>query len=91
MAGIGLGLLGRVAPGAGLWNLLAGLFLLAAIVLALSLLRLASRLVPDLAVFPDLFDHPNSRERWCASCGHPTTRSGPCTTCGAAPSRPRRA
>ena len=83
--GIGFGLLGRVAPGAGLWNLLAGLFLLAAIVLALSLLRLATRLVPSLEPFPDLFDPPNARERWCDTCGHPTVRSGPCTACGATP------
>ena len=84
-AGIAFGILGRVLPGASTWNLLAGIGFLAAIVLGLSLLRLASRLMPSLTPFPDLFDAPNGRERWCATCGHPTPSAGPCTTCGATP------
>lgn len=84
-AGIALGVLGRVLPGASTWNLLAGLAFLAAIALGLSLLPVARRVLPGLADFPDLFDRPNSRERWCATCGHPTLRNGPCATCGAAP------
>ncbi len=91
-AGIAFGVLGRVLPGASAWNLLAGSCFLVAIALGLSLLRLASRLMPSLARFPDLFDPPNARERWCASCGHPTPRNAPCTTCGATPpSRAKRA
>ena len=82
VVGIGLGILGRVLFGADTWNLLAGILFLAAIVLGLSLLRLAQRILPALVDFPDLFDRPRPNERWCASCGHPTGSSGPCRVCG---------
>jgi hypothetical protein len=84
--GIVFGILGRVLPGADTWNLLAGILFLAAIVLGLSLLRLAQRVMPALVDFPDLFDRPRLNERWCATCGHPTGAKGPCRTCGATPS-----
>lgn len=81
--GIGFGILGRVLPGADTWNLLAGILFLAAIVLGLSLLRLAQRIMPAMVDFPDLFDRPLPNERWCASCGHPTGAAGACRLCGA--------
>lgn len=84
-SGIALGILGRVLPGARTWNLLAGIAFLLAIVLGLSLLPLARRLMPSLVDFPDLFDRPRPNERWCTTCGHPTAARGPCRTCGTAP------
>lgn len=81
--GIVLGVLGRILE-QDAWNLLAGLCLLAAIVLALSLLPVARALIPGLQDFPDLFDEPRPTERWCATCGHPTQDGRPCLTCGAA-------
>lgn len=85
VGGIGLGILGRVLPGASTWNLLAGLAFLVAIILGLSVLGLAKRLMPSLTDIPDLFDRPRPNERWCATCGHPTGARGPCRTCGATP------
>ena len=89
--GIVLGLLGRALPGASAWNLLAGIALLAAILLGLSLLPVWARLLPDLPPYPDLFAQPSARQRWCATCGHPTARAGPCSTCGDPPGRRQRA
>lgn len=86
-AGIALGILGRVLPGAAAWNLLAGIAFLVALVLGLSLL-LGHRIMPGLVDMPDLFDRPRPNERWCATCGHPTMAKGPCRHCGAAPPTP---
>lgn len=83
--GILFGLLGRVAPGAATWNLLAGLLVLAALALGLTLLGLGRRLLPGLAPMPDLFERPRPNERWCLACGHPTGANGPCRACGHTP------
>ncbi|MEK6974989.1 MAG: hypothetical protein AABY18_01440 [Candidatus Thermoplasmatota archaeon] len=85
VVGIVFGILGRVLPGTDTWNLLAGILFLTAIVLGLSLLPVARKVVPGLVDFPDLFDRPRPNERWCASCGHPTGAKGPCRSCGATP------
>jgi len=79
------GILGQVLPGEDSWNLLAGLLLIVAAILGLTLLPIARRLMPSLVDFPDLFDRPRHNERWCANCGHPTGASGPCRLCGATP------
>lgn len=81
---VAFGIVGRVT-GTEAWNLLAGLLLFTALVLGVTLLPIARRLVPGLADMPDLFDRPRPNERWCATCGHPTGRIGPCRTCGATP------
>ena len=90
LVGIVFGILGRVLAGADTWNLLAGLFFLAAIVLGVSLLSLGKRILPGLRDFPDLFDRPRPGERWCASCGHPAGAQTACKLCGSPPTSPRR-
>lgn len=83
--GILLGLLGRALPGREAWDLLGGLALLAALVLAVALLPFWGRVLPTLQPFPGLFRAPRPSERWCARCGHATPRKGACRTCGHAP------
>lgn len=89
--GILLGVLGRSLPGRKAWDLLGGVALLGAIVLAVSLLPFWSRVLPTLQPFPGLFRSPRASERWCGRCGHPTPRKGACRTCGHAPRPPRAA
>lgn len=79
---IAFGILGQVLPGEDAWNFLAGLLLIIAVILGLTLLPIARKLMPSLVDFPDLFDRPRPNERWCANCGHPTGASGPCRSCG---------
>lgn len=84
-AGLALAVAGRHLPAARLWNVIAGLMLLVAIALGISLLRFWRDLAAPLQPVTNLFTRPRSSERWCAHCGHPTTRKGPCRTCGHTP------
>ena len=87
LAGLGLVLAvaGRSLPAERVWGSIAGLFLLAAIVLGLSLLPFWKGLVAPVQPLPDLFQKPTGSERWCSRCGNPTPRKGPCRVCGHAP------
>jgi hypothetical protein len=83
--GLALGVAGRDLPGGRAWNLLAGLCLIAALVLALTLLPWWSRFRPTVTPLGGLFRAPRKTERWCARCGTPTARSRPCHLCGHTP------
>lgn len=83
------GIMGRAVPPADAWNLLAGVFLLAAVGLGVSLLPFWPRLAPGLVDFPDLFDRPNAHERWCVVCGHVAGARAACSTCGSLPPQAR--
>lgn len=84
-AGLGLAVAAPHLPGERGWNVLAGLLLVAAIVLGLSLLPVWRGLLPPRAPIEDLFTVPRATERWCDRCGHPTPRKGACRTCGHTP------
>ena len=91
LAAVGL-LLAVLAPhlaGARGWNVIAGLLLVAAIVLGLSLLPFWRKVMPALPPMEGLFTRPRPSERWCSRCGNPTPRQGACRECGHTP-RPGR-
>lgn len=87
--GLLLAVLAPHLPGERGWNVLAGLLLVAAIVLGLSLLPFWRGLMPPLPPMEGLFTVPRGLERWCARCGNPTARRGPCRECGHTPRPPR--
>jgi len=75
----------RTLTKASALDLPAGLCLLVAAGLGISLLPVWRRVLPSLAPLPGLFQAPRASERWCGRCGHPTARRGPCRTCGHTP------
>lgn len=85
IAGLGLAVAAPHMPGSQGWNVLAGLLLVAAIVLGVSLLAVWRRVFPPLPPMEGLFETPRATQRWCTHCGHPTARRGPCQSCGHTP------
>lgn len=83
--GLALAVAGRSLPAERVWSTIAGLFLLTAIGLGVSLLPIWKGLVAPVQPLPDLFQRPSASERWCSRCGNPTARKGPCRACGHAP------
>lgn len=85
-AGFALALVGRAAA-ADLLDPLAGLFLVASLAVALSLLPLWARLRgPPM---PGLFERPTPGQRWCTVCGRPAP-PGACPRCRTQGRRSRR-
>jgi hypothetical protein len=83
--GLAFGVAGRDLPGGRAWNLLAGLCLVAALVVAVTLLPWWGRFRPQVTPLVALFRAPRKTERWCTRCGTPTARKGPCRLCGHTP------
>jgi hypothetical protein len=80
--GLGLGAAARSLPAERAWNLLAGLCLIAALVVGLTLLPWWTDRRAALAPLPYLFKAPRPSERWCTRCGSATPKKGPCRLCG---------
>ena len=85
--GLALGVAGRDLPGGRAWNLLGGICLIAALVLAVTLLPWWGRWRPQVTPLARLFATPRPSERWCSRCGTPTARKGPCRLCGHTPGK----
>jgi hypothetical protein len=83
--GLGLGAAGKDLPGTRAWNLVAGLCLVAAIVVGVTLLPGWARWRPTVTPLRGLFAAPRQSERWCARCGTATPRKKPCKLCGHTP------
>lgn len=83
--GLGLAVAAPQMPGKQGWNVLAGLLLVAAIGLGLSLLAFWRQVFPPLPPMAGLFEAPRASQRWCSRCGRPTARQGPCQSCGHTP------
>jgi hypothetical protein len=83
--GLAFGVAGTGLPGGRAWNLLAGICLLVALGLALTLLPWWARWRPTVKPLPGLFAAPRPSERWCSHCGARTARKGACKLCGHTP------
>lgn len=78
---LALGFTGRATDVEAL-DVLSGLFWIAGIVLALSLLPFWSRVLPRIEPMHGLFEPVDEGQRWCSRCGTPTAQHGPCHVCG---------
>lgn len=83
--GLGLGAAAQSLPAERAWNLVAGLCLIAAIVLAITLLPVWGRWRARVTPLPLLFKAPRGSERWCTHCGLPAPGKGACRLCGRGP------
>ncbi len=85
---LAFGFTGRTTD-TGALDSLSGLAWLVAIVVALSLLPIWSRIIPTVEPMAGLFRRPVEGERWCTQCGSPTPQQQDCTVCGAEPKIPK--
>lgn len=78
---LALGAVGRAVDAEAL-DLFSGLFWIAAIVLAISLLPFWRRTLPEVPPMPGLFSPVPEGHRWCTHCGTPAPRGAACGVCG---------